>query len=504
MADPTTIATAALRVLGVQEEVQFAVAPPTPNMTYVRRRSTSLAVSPESYSSEEIRSDRMLEDMRLGIRRIAGDIVQELSPGSSSLFFEALLGGIWIAPPTAINIGTTNITMAAVGVGYIGTATRGSGSFVTDGFRVGMRIKITGTSNSTYDNRRFTIVSMSATVITFGEERGFTFAAATLSAGSFTALGNYVEMGNAYRSFMTEDAYTDVGKFQQFNGIRFNSAQLQLPATGIAVVTWGVLGQSASNLVTAPFDGSSALVVAGSALGAVTFTAATRKITVATGSWVTAGFAVNDQIIFTGLATSGLAQNMNKLFTIKAISTTTVTNDTITVAETMVNGPNTGTAFTVTRRPSPAWLAAATNPVVASASGAIYIDGVMIGIVTDLSVNIANNMSNEAVVGSDLPTPSVWGNVAPITGSGTILLDSNLDVFNKFMTETESAIIVRLDGPNADKFLQMFFPRVKFSSASIGDAAASGLPIPFEFTALKPSSPGTGVSDSAVVVFEAP
>lgn len=503
MADATTIATAALRVLGVQEEVQFAVAPPVPNMTYVRRRSTSLAVAPESYSSEEIRSDRMLEDMRLGIRRITGDIVQELSPGSSSMFHEALLGGVWLAPPSVLNMGTTNITMAAIGVGYTGTATRGSGSFVTDGFKVGMRLKITGSGNATYDNRRFTIVSMSATVLTLGEERGFTFVAATLAAGSLTALGNYVEMGNAYRSFMTEDAYTDVGKFQRFNGVRFNSAQFQLPATGIALVTWGCIGQVASDLLSAPFDGSTALVVAGSTLGIPTFTSATRRISVATGSWVTAGFAIGDRVIFTGLASTSIAQNMNKVFTIVGITTTTNTNDTLIVAETMVNGADSGTGYTVTRRPSPAWLAAATNPVVASASGAIYIDGVMIGIVTDLSANISNNMANEAVVGSNLPTPSVWGNVAPITGSGTILLDSNLDVYSRFINETESAMIIRLDGPNADKFIQFYFPRIKYSSASIGDAATAGLPIPFEFTALKPSTPGTGVSGSAVVIFEA-
>lgn len=86
------VASGPLADLGYCEEVCYGQTPETVAMKTVRRRSTTLTLTKDSYDSEEVRSDRMVSDSRHGMRRASGDIVTELSraptptswPGSSA------------------------------------------------------------------------------------------------------------------------------------------------------------------------------------------------------------------------------------------------------------------------------------------------------------------------------------------------------------------------------------------------------------------------------------
>lgn len=495
------IASAPLGALGYQAEVAYGQPPTTAELKYVRRRSTTLGLSIDTYASEELTPDRQTPDLAHATQRPAGNIIGELAPGSYTDFIEALMGGVWTAPPAAITMSGTNLTAAAVGAGYTGTLTRGSGSFADDGFLVGARVSFTSTTGI-YNNKKFTIIALTDLVLTLSQEPGFTHGASVMSTGSFSQLGNRVDVNVYYRSFLLERAFTDISRFQDFYGCRFNTAQIRLPSSGIATVEFGVIGREASALLTASFDGTTSVAVAGTTLGAVTFDSPTRTAVVATGSWVTAGFAVGDKVVFSGLATTAVLQNNNKLLTILNISQTSIANDTITVAETVADGANVGTAYTATRQGVTVWGAASTNPVLVASSGSILVDGQAIAVVTDATLNIDNRMESETVVGSNLNTPTTWGLTQPVTGSLTFLLEAETEMYTRFKNGTEFQVTLRLENSDGSKFMSFFMPRCKLQRADIGDAAASGIPVTTEFMALKPVAVD-GINASQLTIFEA-
>ena len=63
--------------------------------TVLRRVSSSLALTKEAFTSNEVRPDQQVYDMRHGVRRVAGNIQGELSRTSYDDFFAAALRGSW-------------------------------------------------------------------------------------------------------------------------------------------------------------------------------------------------------------------------------------------------------------------------------------------------------------------------------------------------------------------------------------------------------------------------
>lgn len=76
-------------------EVTFGVTPETPAMVELRHTGTTLAITKDTFQSDEIRNDRQIVDFRHGVRRATGDISVEWSYGAHDDFLEAALGGAW-------------------------------------------------------------------------------------------------------------------------------------------------------------------------------------------------------------------------------------------------------------------------------------------------------------------------------------------------------------------------------------------------------------------------
>lgn len=286
----------------------------------------------------------------------------------------------------------------------------------------------------------------------------------------------------------------------------------------------------------------------------ITSNGGAKTFTIAGGSWITKGFRIGDVIQFSNLAATG---NNGKNFTI-----TNITALTITVAETVVTDAVADTAFTVqvmgykvkmgntyrsftiergytdisqyqvfkgcrlntiglnlpptgiTRATfgfmgqdqdalsstslDPSYSTVSTNSPLASINGVLREGGTTLAVVTGLTLNINNNLGGKPVIGQDVIPDMLWGNRAQITGQLTILFE-DATLFNKFVNESESTLEVRLDDPNGTDFLHFFLPRIKYSSADIGDADPQGLPITMNFTALKPTNT-TNYDDSAIII----
>lgn len=76
-------------------ETVYGQTPANPAFKALRHTSTSLGLSRETLTSEELRDDRMIPDVRGGAQQIGGDIEFELSYGSFDDILEAVLCGTW-------------------------------------------------------------------------------------------------------------------------------------------------------------------------------------------------------------------------------------------------------------------------------------------------------------------------------------------------------------------------------------------------------------------------
>lgn len=97
------------------EEVAYGTTPSNPAWTPIRHKTASLALTKDSFQSEELRSDRQISDYRHGNYQIGGDIEVELSYGTFDSILEGVLCGEWDNEEPAsgtdrLKAGTTRIS----------------------------------------------------------------------------------------------------------------------------------------------------------------------------------------------------------------------------------------------------------------------------------------------------------------------------------------------------------------------------------------------------------
>ena len=79
----------------IQSNVQpdSSINPGATDGQILRRTSSTLSLTKETYQSAEVRTDRQIGDYRHGVKRVTGSINGELSPGTYWDFVEAVLRG---------------------------------------------------------------------------------------------------------------------------------------------------------------------------------------------------------------------------------------------------------------------------------------------------------------------------------------------------------------------------------------------------------------------------
>lgn len=76
-------------------ETDFGVVPPSPRLRALRHTSNSLLLGRDSFTSNELRPDGQIVDMRLGNRRVSGEVGIEFSFGEYDDFLAAALRSTW-------------------------------------------------------------------------------------------------------------------------------------------------------------------------------------------------------------------------------------------------------------------------------------------------------------------------------------------------------------------------------------------------------------------------
>jgi hypothetical protein len=270
-------------------EVTYNVLPGSPIFTMLRAKPSKIQLKRDNYTTDEVRADRGISDVRLGEFAAQGDLEGDLIVGPWDAFILASLqGAAW----TAVQTPGTAIVITATAADN--SLNRPSGSFVTDGYNVNDEIAVSGFVTNPA-NFRAKIASVSALKITLytpallpSPGSGITLVneagasgAVKLNVGSNTVTpGKTAQCGTTLTSFQLENGFTDISQFRQFGGMCISKAKWSIKPGAMAGVTFTFEGASAASstvtvstsqtaaLTNSPLTPSVGFIMEGSAVNA--------------------------------------------------------------------------------------------------------------------------------------------------------------------------------------------------------------------------------------------
>lgn len=214
----------------------------------MRRTSSVFELQKETYTTEaEITSTQQLKSSRHGIRQVTGKLDGLLTPGTYSSVLSALLRRDFSAPPTT---GAIITVTAASTSGQDGTFTRSAGSYLTDGFKVGMVVRWTGwaTTGASNNASNMLITALTATVMTVKRLAPLNTAIGAKAAGdsvTCTAPGKvtYIpDTGHTSIYHTVEEWYPDITYSERNQDVQFGSSDVSMPGSGNATISFDALG----------------------------------------------------------------------------------------------------------------------------------------------------------------------------------------------------------------------------------------------------------------------
>ena len=392
-------ASGVFKQLAYKVEASYGLVPAAASAQALRRVTSDLSLSKDTYQSNEIRTDQQVSDMRHGVRRVAGTIAGELSPGTYKDFMAAAVRKVWVATAALTAV---SLTIAGSGPTYTVT---GTGFLTGAALKVGDVIQLSvGTLNAANLSKNLVIAAMSNTELTVYPLNGVAlFAQGPVAGCTITVMGKKTWApltGHTNLSYSIEHWFSDITQSEVYSGCQPASIDLQLPATGLSTVSIGFAGQD---------------------------------ITTAAAQYFTAP---------TAATTTGLTAAVNGLLLIGATASTAIRS---------------------------------------------------------FSLQIQSNRSGDAVVGS---------NIVPTQFPGRIMATGQLTAYfedatlrDAFIAETDVAMTVVLSSDNtaASKFVAFVLPRCKLTSATKDDGEG-GITATLAFTALLPSTGGSGISREQTTV----
>jgi hypothetical protein len=152
-------------LVAYKAESVFGTAPdPSSGGKVFRPNSGGLSLTKEPIRSNEVRRDGQITRGRHGSRSVSGSYAGDLSLGSYDDFIQAVLRGTFDTP-----LALTGLAVAADAGDK--TFTRDSGSWITDGVRVGdvVRFGAFTAGGAPNNGKNFRVTGLTATVMTVAE-----------------------------------------------------------------------------------------------------------------------------------------------------------------------------------------------------------------------------------------------------------------------------------------------------------------------------------------------
>ena len=247
-----------------KRETTYGTAPAASGAQLLRRTQSTIDLSKDTYQSQELRTDFQIADYRHGVRRVKGGLQGELSPKTYSDMISAVMKRDFTA---GASVASLSVTIAA-GSGTTWTITRGSGSYLTDGIKVGDVVRLSvGTLNAANINKNLLIVTLTATIATVVVLNGTSMVAeGPIASTTMTVQGKktYIPTtGHTDVSYALEHWFSDISQSEVFTGIKLDRCAIDLPPTGMAKVSFDVVGQNVTTAATRYFTSPTAVTTFG-------------------------------------------------------------------------------------------------------------------------------------------------------------------------------------------------------------------------------------------------
>jgi hypothetical protein len=212
----------------------------------LRRVASTLNLTKDTYQSNEIRTDRQIQDFRHGVKRVTGNVSGELSPGTWFDFIEAACRGTKSSAVSLSNTDLTSVTSDSVTSSFIFAG----GNPVTLGLRNGDIIRFTGLATTANNSTNYLITGFGGT----NNRTVSVYPAPTTDAvadTSFTVTSNgtsgkaiYVPSSSfVSRKFGVEIYSSDIDISQLYTECRVGGFTMQLPATGMGTIEVPLMGR---------------------------------------------------------------------------------------------------------------------------------------------------------------------------------------------------------------------------------------------------------------------
>lgn len=252
-------ATGIFKQVAIKRETAFGTIPSAASAQLLRRVKSEINLSKDTYTSNEIRTDFQVADMRHGVRRVKGSISGELSPKTYSDQLSAMCKRDFAA---VTPIASASITIAGAGPSY--TVTRAAGSFLTDGVKIGDVVRLSvGTFNAANINKNLWVTAVTALALTVLVLNGSALVAeGPIASSTVTVFGKKTFIpttGHTDVSYSIEHWFSDVAQSEVFSGVKFDKASIQLPPTGMATISLDVQGQNVTTAQTRYFTSPTAV-----------------------------------------------------------------------------------------------------------------------------------------------------------------------------------------------------------------------------------------------------
>jgi hypothetical protein len=199
----------------------------------------------DAFESNTIRTDQQRQNATHGTRSVTKTLDQEFQVGGHTALLEGALRSTFATGATTGSLTTIGLNATTR------TISRSSGSFITDGFKVGDIVRATGFVATANNNVNFRIVTVSALAMTFANDAWLGILVTEVAGATVTvaAAGKKLSVPltdhtNDY--FTIEEWNEDIAQSESDLDCKVSSVAIAIPANGNATINFGFLGRNAT------------------------------------------------------------------------------------------------------------------------------------------------------------------------------------------------------------------------------------------------------------------
>jgi len=220
----------------------------------------------DAFESNTIRTDQQRQNATHGTRSVNKTLDQEFQVGGHTALLEGALRNAFASAATTGAVTTIGLNASTR------TISRSTGSFITDGFKVGDIVRVSGFVATANNGKNLRITAVAALSMTFANDAwlGTLTTEAAGATVTVAAAGKKLSVpltGHTNDYFTIEEFNEDISQSETDLDCKVSSVAIAIPANGNATINFGFLGRNAtyatSQYFTTPTDAPNGDILAG-------------------------------------------------------------------------------------------------------------------------------------------------------------------------------------------------------------------------------------------------